>query len=132
MRAFGFTLPTSLPDVPRDPPYPPLFSLPRWAEFAPGATSASATPIPAHATNAVALPLSAIYRPPPAARADTNCDGNVDFFDIDPFLLALFNAAAYTAAFPNCSLLSADCNNDQNVDFFDIDPFLNCLFNGCP
>ncbi len=61
---------------------------------------------------------------------DTNCDGTIDFFDIDFFLLALFNPAGYTAANPNCDIRSADMNGDGVVDFFDIDAFLDCLFNG--
>ena len=31
---------------------------------------------------------------------DVNCDGVIDFFDIDPFLLALFDAAGYAMRFP--------------------------------
>ncbi len=61
---------------------------------------------------------------------DMNCDGSVDFFDIDPFLLALFNPPAYQAQFPACNILNGDLDNSGAVDFFDIDPFLNCLFNG--
>ncbi len=64
--------------------------------------------------------------------ADGNCDGIVDFFDIDPFLLALFSPAGYTSAYPNCDIRNADINNDGAVDFFDIDPFVACLFGGCP
>jgi type 1 glutamine amidotransferase len=64
--------------------------------------------------------------------ADANCDGSVDFFDIDPFLLALFDAAGYALQYPDCGLSSADVNWDGRVDFFDIDPFLGCLFGGCP
>jgi hypothetical protein len=60
--------------------------------------------------------------------ADCNCDDVVDFFDIDPFLLALFDAAGYAAQYPACDRLSADANDDGAVDFFDIDPFLALLF----
>ncbi len=70
------------------------------------------------------------FQAPAFATGDVNCDGSVDFFDIDPFLLALFDPAAYAAAFPGCD--NGDVNNDGNVDFFDIDPFLACLFSGCP
>lgn len=63
-------------------------------------------------------------------RGDVNCDGSVDFFDIDPFLLALFDPQAYAAAFPGCE--NADVSRDGSVDFFDIDPFLQCLFAACP
>lgn len=64
--------------------------------------------------------------------ADTNCDGSVDFFDVDPFLLALFDPLAYEIAFPECERRSADVSADGRVDFFDIDPFLTCLFESCP
>ncbi len=63
--------------------------------------------------------------------ADTNCDGRIDFFDIDPFLLALFDETGYAAAYPDCWHITADVNRDGRVDFFDIDPFVNCLFGGC-
>ncbi len=64
--------------------------------------------------------------------ADADCNGAIDFFDIDPFLLALFDPAGYVAAQPTCDLGNADVNGDGAVDFFDIDPFLSCLFQGCP
>ncbi len=59
---------------------------------------------------------------------DANCDGTVDFFDIDPFLLALFDPAAYALQFPGCDLTQSDVNGDGGVDFFDIDAFLIVLF----
>ncbi len=58
---------------------------------------------------------------------DTNCDGVVNAFDIDPFVLALTDPAAYGAAQPGCNLLSADCNGDGEVNAFDIDPFVELL-----
>ncbi len=64
--------------------------------------------------------------------ADMNCDGNVDFFDIDPFILALFDPVAYAAAFPNCNIANADVNGDGDVNFFDIDGFVACIFGACP
>jgi PKD repeat protein len=66
------------------------------------------------------------------ARGDLNCDGAIDFFDIDPFLLALFDPAGYALAHPACTAALADLNADNLVNFFDIDPFLVCLFSGCP
>ncbi len=59
---------------------------------------------------------------------DMNCDGVVDFFDIDPFLLALFDPAGYQAALPHCDLRYADLDGNESVDFFDINPFLDALF----
>ena len=58
---------------------------------------------------------------------DLNCDGMLDAFDIDPFVLALTDPAGYAAAFPNCDIMLADCNQDGVVDAFDIDPFVELL-----
>ncbi len=58
---------------------------------------------------------------------DMNCDGSVDFFDIDGFVLALTDPAGYEAAYPDCDHMLADCNGDGSVDFFDIDAFMLIL-----
>jgi hypothetical protein len=58
---------------------------------------------------------------------DVNCDGVVNFDDINAFMLALSDPAAYAAAFPSCDRLKADCNADGVVDFDDIDPFVALL-----
>lgn len=65
--------------------------------------------------------------------ADMNCDGRVNNFDIDPFVLALSDADAYAVTFPDCDVLGADVNGDGLVNNFDINPFVQCLANGgCP
>jgi hypothetical protein len=58
---------------------------------------------------------------------DLNCDGLVNFDDINAFVLALSDPAAYAAAFPSCDRLKADCNGDGLVNFDDIDPFVALL-----
>lgn len=66
---------------------------------------------------------------------DANCDGVVDFFDIDPFVAALTGEAAWYEFYrdthggscPPCGYLSNDANSDGAVDFFDIDPFVVLL-----
>jgi hypothetical protein len=61
---------------------------------------------------------------------DTNCDGTIDFFDIDPFVTALVQGQAAWEAIPGhtCDFLTAnDIDEDGNVDFFDIDPFVTLL-----
>ena len=63
---------------------------------------------------------------------DLNCDGSLDFFDIDPFVLALFDPTGYAETYPNCDILNGDMNGDTFVDFFDIDQFVECLFGECP
>ncbi len=57
-------------------------------------------------------------------RGDLDCDGDVDFDDISPFVLALGGEAGYLAAYPDCEWLHADCNEDGTVDFDDIGPFI--------
>lgn len=66
----------------------------------------------------------------PTVCGDLNCDGVADFFDLDPFVLAVLDPAAYQAQYPNCHLNNADVNGDHAVDFFDLDPFV-CLLIGC-
>jgi hypothetical protein len=58
---------------------------------------------------------------------DLNCDGQVNAFDIDPFVLALTNPAAYNSTYPNCNLMLGDVNSDGQVNAFDIDPFVLLL-----
>ena len=62
--------------------------------------------------------------------ADMNCDGAVNVFDIDPFVMALTDPVTYAAEFPACDYLLADVNHDGDVNVFDIDPFVTCLTNG--
>lgn len=64
----------------------------------------------------------------PRRPGDLNCDTVIDFFDVDGFLLALFDRDAYAAAFPACALRNADANGDAAVDFGDIDAFVALLF----
>jgi len=64
---------------------------------------------------------------------DANCDGNVDGFDIQPFVLALTNPSAWEAIYGplGCDLLCvADCNGSGTVDGFDIQPFVQILVGG--
>jgi hypothetical protein len=61
------------------------------------------------------------------ARGDLNCDGVVDFDDINPFVLALSDPAAYAAAYPTCNILTGDCDQNGQVDFDDINPFVALL-----
>jgi hypothetical protein len=61
---------------------------------------------------------------------DLNCDGLINSFDIDPFVLALTSPAAYALAFPGCDINHADINGDGAVNAFDIDPFVLLLTSG--
>lgn len=59
---------------------------------------------------------------------DVNCDAEINAFDIEPFLLALFDPLGYAVAFPDCDNNNADINGDGTVDAFDIEPSLDLLF----
>lgn len=84
----------------------------------------------ADATNAVKVTLREVIRHANgilATPGDVNCDGQVDFFDIDPLVAALSGAVAYYAAYPDCHFGAADCDGDGLVTFYDIDPFVTLL-----
>ncbi len=63
----------------------------------------------------------------PGIAGDLNCDALVNFGDINPFVLALTDPAAYEQAFPACSIVNGDINADGSVDFGDINPFVALL-----
>ena len=65
---------------------------------------------------------------------DTNCDGQFNGGDIDPFFLALIDPGVWQTRFPLCDLLCvADINRDGAVNGGDIDPFFLALGRGrCP
>jgi hypothetical protein len=58
---------------------------------------------------------------------DMNCDGTIDVFDLDGFVLALTDPVAYVAAYPDCNWRLGDINQDTLVDVFDIDLFVDLL-----
>ncbi len=58
---------------------------------------------------------------------DLNCDGSLDAFDIEGFVLAMVDPAAYAIAHPMCDPMLADMNGDETVNAFDIDPFIGIL-----
>lgn len=60
-------------------------------------------------------------------RGDVNCDGEVDFGDINPFVLILTNPAAWQIQYPTCDAKTGDINGDGFVDFGDINPFVLLL-----
>lgn len=71
--------------------------------------------------------------PCPPCRGDTNCDGQIDFGDINPFVDAILCVGApdpegcWAAQYPGCPYLNADINDSGAVTFGDINPFVNLL-----
>jgi hypothetical protein len=62
---------------------------------------------------------------------DMNGDGAVNNFDIDPFVLALTDQAAFSALYPGVDpLLWGDINGDGALNNFDIDPFVALITGG--
>jgi hypothetical protein len=61
------------------------------------------------------------------APGDLNCDGLVDFGDINPFVFAMSNPAQYQQLYPDCDIMNGDINNDGIVGFGDINPFVRLL-----
>jgi probable HAF family extracellular repeat protein len=64
------------------------------------------------------------------AYGDLNCDGSVNFADINPLVLALSDPGAYQATFPDCDIMNGDTNQDGAVNFADINPFVALLTGG--
>lgn len=77
-------------------------------------------------------PVVLMPRPklPYYAFGDLNCDGGIDFGDIDPFVLVLVDPSSYQAQYPACNYLLGDCDHNGVVDFADIDPFVAILAGG--
>lgn len=55
---------------------------------------------------------------------DVNCDSQVSFADINPFVQALGDLSAWQAAYPTCPWQNCDVNGDGVVSFADINPFV--------
>jgi len=72
-----------------------------------------------------AWPLTPL--PPDLTPGDLNCDAEVDFDDINAFVLALSNPPGYLEFYPGCNIMNADINGDGVVDFGDINPFVTLL-----
>jgi hypothetical protein len=59
---------------------------------------------------------------------DLNCDGSVNFGDINPFVLFLSNFPAWQTTYPNCPPENGDINGDGMYPAFgDINPFVALL-----
>jgi hypothetical protein len=63
----------------------------------------------------------------PFGVGDLNCDGVVDFFDINPFVLALTAGRTYEEEYPDCDRLLGDINQNNVFNYFDINLFVDLL-----
>jgi hypothetical protein len=64
------------------------------------------------------------------ALGDANCDGTAgagSLADINSFVLALSNSAAWQATYPGCDFMNCDINGDGSVNFGDINAFIALL-----
>lgn len=71
--------------------------------------------------------VTAISCAPQILTGDLNCDGSVNNFDIDAFVLRLVDESAYRTAYPMCNEMNGDANHDGIVNNFDIDAFVHLI-----
>ena len=72
--------------------------------------------------------ISTLRCPLPAVLGDLNGDGQLDGFDIGPFVLALTNPQEFEQQYPTVRWkCAADVNCSGSVDGFDIGPFVELL-----
>lgn len=71
-----------------------------------------------------ALATFAVYVP-----GDLNCDGIVNFGDVNAFVLALSNPGVWAETYPHCPARSGDVDGDGAVNFGDINPFVSLIVN---
>ena len=64
---------------------------------------------------------------PAVQTGDLNCDGSVNFRDINPFVQAITDPLGWEAAHAGCNILNADSNGDGQIGFADINPFVALL-----
>lgn len=84
---------------------------------------------PGFGVSVIVLDTSVVVEivPPAASLGDMNCDCVVNFFDIEPFTLALIDSAAYLEQYGPCDPAKADVNADTDVDAGDIQGFIDLL-----
>lgn len=92
-------------------------------------TALKSTVVPGFPTSAVRLIASLGQRCTSAyVLGDMNVDGQVDFFDIEPFVLALSDPAAYATKYPTSDReCVGDINSDGTTNMHDIQPFVELL-----
>ena len=71
-----------------------------------------------------------VFRIGSAVTGDLDCDGDVDFDDIDDFVSGLNNPALYLTTFGVPADLKGDTDGDGDLDFDDITGFVDLLTGG--
>jgi hypothetical protein len=72
---------------------------------------------------------------PTVCPGDLNCDGQIDFGDINPFVIYLSNYGAWLTEFPGCNPLNGDIDGNGTYgqgSFGDINPFVALFSSGAP
>lgn len=71
--------------------------------------------------------LTITHSPGPFINGDMDCDGDVDFDDIEFFVLGLTNPTAYETAMGLSAAMKGDIDDNGKLDFDDIPGFVNLL-----
>ncbi|MCG3128690.1 MAG: hypothetical protein CHACPFDD_03580 [Phycisphaerae bacterium] len=58
---------------------------------------------------------------------DMNCDGSINGFDVEGFVVALSDPDLYGVLYPVCDRTLADVNRDGSVNGYDVDSFVQAL-----
>ncbi len=61
------------------------------------------------------------------AAGDLDCDGHVNFADINPFVRAIQGRAFYESTYPDCRYENADMDSDGSVSLGDVTEFVRIL-----
>jgi len=77
-----------------------------------------------------------LHAAPQICAGDANCDGTVNWRDIDYLVVAMNdNESAWAARFPagpDCTFANVDASGDGHVNWRDIDPFIALMNTTCP
>lgn len=63
----------------------------------------------------------------PSGQGDMNCDGTINGFDIEPFVVAITDPDAFAHRWPDCEVARADVNADGSSNAGDIEVFKEVL-----
>ncbi len=80
---------------------------------------------PAAAGGVAFSPVAHMRMIPYLCRGDMNCDGATNGLDIQPFVQALLDPAAYAIDHPTCNAARGDINGDDDVTVADVALFVN-------